>query len=165
VRSSFDVRLPIEHINGAGIPPLLFPPWDIIFLDALKTIEEGCPTDFEEPGDIGSRTTLVHESPRLTNVFLVHRIEAVHFLPPALRGLDPFSGPFLDEFPLEFGQGYEDMTHVASGGCSGFNPLGNGSELDAPTGEVIEDGDQVTKESAKTIQLPDDEGIPGSELG
>ena len=46
--------------------------------------------------------TLVHESPRLANLFLVHRIAAAHFLPPALSGLDAFSGPLLNEFPLEF---------------------------------------------------------------
>ena len=81
----------------------------------------------------------------MTNLLLVHHIATPHFLSPSLRGLDAFVGPLSNNLPLKFGQGSEDVTDQASGGRAGFNTLGNGLELDPPTGEVIEDGDEATK--------------------
>ena len=57
------------------------------------------------------------------------------------------------------------MTHQPSSRRAGFDALGNGHELDSPTGEVIEDGEKVAEGSAKTIQLPNDECISRLEFG
>lgn len=150
-RLPFYVRLPIEHIDGASIPALLFPTGNVVFLESLKTIEERSPTDFEDPGNIGGRMAFIHEPPSLANLLLVHRIPTPHFLPSTLSGLNAFTGPFLNQLPLEFGQGSKDMTDQASGGRPGFDALSDGSELNPPTGEVIEDGDQVTERAAEAV--------------
>lgn len=63
---------------------------------------------------------------------------------------------FLDDPALEFSERTQQMEEEPPRGRGGVNTaVADGDELDANTGEFVEDSEQVLKASTEPIELPD----------
>src|SRR5260221_11809630 len=84
--------------------------------------------------------------------------------PTGSRGLQPSVGAFSDNFPLELGQGPEDMEDELAAGGRGVDVFLQALETNSSFTQVRDGGYELLERSAQPIQPPDDKGITRSQV-
>jgi hypothetical protein len=74
------------------------------------------------------------------------------------------AGPLADQIAFELRQGREDVEDELAAGSGRVDRLLQAPEPDPSVGEPGDHVDQVPQRPAQPIQLPDDQGVAGSQL-
>jgi hypothetical protein len=76
----------------------------------------------------------------------------------------PGGRAFPGEVAFELGQGREDVEDELAAGGGGVDRLLEAAEPDPAVGQAADGVDQVPQRAAEAVQLPDDQGVAGSQL-